>query len=135
MVRVPVLKRLYNLSDELMEYQLLDHMSYQRFCLLQDSMNVPERKTIWRLSERIGAVGPKASQQGVDEHLHRHDYIAQDAQAIDATLVAAPHQNISKDDRQKIDEGQSDWSGAKRCQRTSTRPSRRSTASATLATS
>lgn len=31
-VRILVLKRLYNLSDEQMEYQLLDRMSYQRFC-------------------------------------------------------------------------------------------------------
>ncbi|ANG63104.1 hypothetical protein A8C75_11890 [Marinobacterium aestuarii] len=30
MVRILVLKRLYNLSDEQMEYQLLDRMSYQR---------------------------------------------------------------------------------------------------------
>ncbi len=32
MVRILVLKRLYDLSDEQMEYQLLDRMSYQRFC-------------------------------------------------------------------------------------------------------
>jgi len=31
MVRILVLKRLYNLSDEQMEYQLLDRMSYKRF--------------------------------------------------------------------------------------------------------
>ena len=34
MVRIVVLKRLYNLSDEQMEYQLLDRMSYKRFCRL-----------------------------------------------------------------------------------------------------
>ena len=50
MVRILVLKRLYNLSDEQMEYQLLDRMSYQRFCLLQNSMNVPDRNTIWRFA-------------------------------------------------------------------------------------
>jgi hypothetical protein len=32
MVRILILKRLYNLCDEQMEYQLLDRMSYQRFC-------------------------------------------------------------------------------------------------------
>ena len=31
MVRILVLKRLYNLSDEQMEYQLLDRMSYNAF--------------------------------------------------------------------------------------------------------
>ncbi|MBU2768647.1 transposase, partial [Acidithiobacillus ferrivorans] len=37
MVRILVLKRLYNLSDEQMEYQLLDRHSYQRFCGLVDA--------------------------------------------------------------------------------------------------
>ena len=32
MVRILVSKRLYNLSDGQMEYQLLDRHSYQRFC-------------------------------------------------------------------------------------------------------
>lgn len=114
MVRILVLKRLYNLSEEQMEYQLLDRMSYQRFCLLQDSMNVPDRNTIWRFGERIGVDGATALLQGVDEQLHRHGYIARGGQAIDATLVPAPRQHISKDDRRKLDEGQQpQWSEAK----------------------
>ena len=65
MVRILVLKRLYNLADEQMEYQLLDRMSYQRFCLLQNSMNVPDRNTVWRFSERIRADGATALFQAV----------------------------------------------------------------------
>ena len=76
MVRILVLKRLYNLSDEQVEYQLLDGMSYQRFCLLQDSMNVPDRNTIWRFGERIGVDGSTALLHGVDAQLHRHGFIA-----------------------------------------------------------
>lgn len=64
MVRILVLKRLYNLSDEQMEYQLLDRGSYQRFCLLQDAMNVPDRNTIWRFGERLGVGGATALFQG-----------------------------------------------------------------------
>ena len=45
MVRILVLKRLYNLSDEAMEYQLLDRMSYKRFCGLADSRTIPDRTT------------------------------------------------------------------------------------------
>ena len=36
MVRILVLKYLNNLSDEQLEYQLLDRTSYQRFCMLTD---------------------------------------------------------------------------------------------------
>ena len=118
MVRVLVLKRLYNLSDEQMEYQLLDRMSYQRFCLLHHSMNVPDRNTIWRFGERIGVDGATALLQGVDAQLHRHGYIARGGQAIDATLVPAPRQRISKDEREKLKSGQEpDWSDTKRRQK------------------
>ncbi|GKS97696.1 hypothetical protein AVAK2825_24195 [Acidovorax sp. SUPP2825] len=49
-----------------MEYQLLDRMSYQRFCLLQDAMNIPDRNTLWRFAQRIGVDGATALFQGVD---------------------------------------------------------------------
>ncbi len=75
MVRILVLKQLYNLSDEQMEYQLLDRASYQRFCLLQDAMNVPDRNTIWRFGERLGVDGATVLFQGVDAQLHRHGYM------------------------------------------------------------
>jgi len=45
MVRILVLKRLYNLSDETMEYQLLDRMSYKRFRGLVDSRVIPDPAT------------------------------------------------------------------------------------------
>ncbi len=48
MVRILLLKRLYNLSDEQMEFQLLDRMSDQRFCGLSDARNIPEAPRINR---------------------------------------------------------------------------------------
>jgi IS5 family transposase len=57
MVRIPVLNRLYNLSDEQTEYQLLDRMSYKRFCGLANAINVPDRTTVWTFENRIGEVG------------------------------------------------------------------------------
>ena len=65
MVRILVVKRLYNLSDERMEYQLLDRMSYQRFCGLADSASIPDRTTIWTFENRIGEAGAKALFDGV----------------------------------------------------------------------
>lgn len=118
MARILVLKRLYNLPDEQMEFQLLDRMSYQRFCLLQDSMNVPDRNTIWRFGERIGEDGATALLHGVDAQLHRHGFIARGGQAINARLVPAPVQHIGRDDRNKLAAGlQPDWSDAKRRQK------------------
>jgi IS5 family transposase len=118
MVRVLVLKRLYNLSDEQMEYQLLDRMSYQRFCLLQDAMNIPDRNTIWRFAQRIGVDGATVLFQGVDAQLQRHGYIARSGQAIDATLEPAPRQRLDRPEREALAEGRTpDWSKAERRQR------------------
>ena len=60
MVRIVVLKRLYGLSDEQMEFQLLDRMSFKRFCGLEHSRTVPDRTTIWLFENRIGPAGAQA---------------------------------------------------------------------------
>lgn len=118
MVRVLILKCLYEPSEEHTDSQLPDRMSYQRFCLLQDSMNVPDRKTIWRFAQRIEVDGAAALLQGVDSQLQRHGYIARGGQTIHAALVPAPRKHISKEDKERLAQGNdSDWTRAKRRQK------------------
>jgi IS5 family transposase len=119
MTRILVLKRLYNLSDEQMEYQLLDRMSYQRFCGLADSASIPDRTTIWTFENRIGEAGAKALFDGVERQLLKQGYIARGGQIIDATLVPAPKQHFTKEDKEqtKQDAMPADWSPAKRRQK------------------
>ena len=76
MVRILVLKRLYNLSDEQMEYQMLDRRSYQRFCGLLDAANLPDRTTLWTFENRIGAAGAQALFSAVEQQLLKHGYVA-----------------------------------------------------------
>jgi IS5 family transposase len=119
MVRILVLKRLYNLSDEQMEYQLLDRMSYQRFCGLADSASIPDRTTIWTFENRIGEAGAKALFDGVARQLLKQGYIARGGQIIDATLVPAPKQHLTREDKEQTqqDAMPADWSPAKRRQK------------------
>lgn len=119
MVRILVLKHLHNHSDEQMEFQLLDRMSYQRFCLLSDSANVPDRNTIWHWQQRLDVDGVTALFQAVDAQLLRHGYIARCGQIIDATLVSAPIQHFTKAEKAQLDQGRipEDWSAAKRRQK------------------
>jgi len=116
MVRILVLKRLYNLSDEQMEYQLLDCMSYQRFCGLGQATNIPDRTTIWTFENRIGEAGAKALFDGVTTQLLKKGFIARGGQIIDATLVPAPKQHNSKAEKELIDQDATpvDWKPAKR---------------------
>ena len=119
MVRILMLKRLHNLSDEQTEYQLLDRMSFQRFCGLSLSRTVPDRTTIWLFENRIGAEGAQAIFQAMKHQLERKGYIARCGQLIDATIVQAPTQRNSRKDNEQIKQGQvpEDWSDAKRAQK------------------
>ncbi len=95
MVRILVLKRLYDLSDEQMEYQLLDRMSYQRFCGLAQAANIPDRTTIWTFENRIGDAGAQALFHGMPAQLLTRGFIVQGGQITDATLVPAPKQQLN----------------------------------------
>lgn len=119
MVRILVLKRLYNLSDEQMEYQLLDRMSYKRFCGLALVTNIPDRTTVWVFENRIGEAGAKALFDGVTSQLLKKGFIARGGQIIDATLVPAPRQHFTRDDKEQIKEDAmpADWKPAKRRQK------------------
>lgn len=119
MVRILFLKRFNNLSDEQTEYQLLDRMSYQRFCGLADSANIPDRTTVWTFENRIGEAGATALFDGLERQLLKHGYIARGGQIIDATLVPAPKQHFTRGDKEQIkqDAMPADWSPAKRRQK------------------
>lgn len=119
MVRILVMKRLNNLSDERMEFLLLDRLSYQRFCGLTQALNVPDRTTIWTFENRIGEAGATALFEGVTEPLLRKGFIARGAQMIDATLIPAPKQNICRKEKETIDQKAtpSDWKPAQRRQK------------------
>ena len=119
MVRILVLKRLYNLSDEQMEYQLLDRHSYQRFGGLVDAARLPDRATIWHFENRIGVNGAEALFAAVEQQILQHGYVARGGQIIDATLVPAPKQHFSRDDKEQIKKNAmpADWSPAKRRQK------------------
>lgn len=119
MVRILFIKRLNNLSDEQIEYQLLDRMSYQRFCGLSDSANIPDRTTVWTFENRIGAVGAKALFEEIDQQLFNHGFLARGGQIIDATLVPAPKQHFTREEKEQLVRGEipGEWNEAKRRQK------------------
>ena len=119
MVRILVLKRLYNLSDEQMEYQLLDRMSYKRFCGLSHAATIPDRATVWTFEQRIGEAGAQALFDGVSTQLLKKGFMARGGQIIDATLVPAPRQHNSREEGTLIKQGAmpADWKPAKRRQK------------------
>jgi len=102
-----------------MEYQLLDRMSYQRFCGLADALNIPDRTTVWTFENRIGEKGAQALFEGVTAQLLKAGYIARGGQIVDATLVLAPKQRLTHEEKNIVKEGATpaDWKPAKRRQK------------------
>jgi len=102
-----VLQALYNLSDDQMEYQLRDRLSFMRFVGLGLEDAVPDAKTLWLYREALtkaGAVEGLFNQ--FDAYLKERGYLAMGGQIIDATIVPAPRQRNSRDDNAKIKAGE-----------------------------
>jgi IS5 family transposase len=119
MLRILVLKRLYNLSEAQMEYQLLLRMSDKRFCGLANATNIPNCTTVWTFENRIGEAGAKALFDGVSAQLLTKGFIACGGQIIDAPLVPAPTQHTSRGEKDLIEQGAmpAGWKPAKRRQK------------------
>lgn len=120
MVRLLVLQQLYNLSDDALEYQVLDRGSFQHFLGLTHSARVPDAKTVWVWRERLkqhDLIGDIS--EAVSGQLARAGFIARGGQIIDASIVSAPIQRNSREENAAIGRGETpeDWSDAKRAQK------------------
>jgi IS5 family transposase len=74
---------------------------------------------VWVFENRIGPVGAKALFDGVSAQLLKKGFIARGGQIIDATLVPAPRQHNSRDEKEVLEQGAlpADWKPAKRRQK------------------
>ncbi len=120
MIRLLVLQQLYNLSDEALEYQVLDRSSFQRFAGLEHSGRVPDAKTLWVWRERLkkqDLIGDIS--EGVGRQLSKAGFIARGGQIIDASIVTVPIQRNRREENEKIAQGEvpEDWNDAKRAQK------------------
>jgi IS5 family transposase len=115
-----ILQSLYNLSDEAMEYQVLDRYSFSRFLGLHAGSKVPDATTLWRFREDLALAGVvERLFQRFDELLREAGLTAQKGQIIDATIVRVPVQRNSRDENKRIKDGDvpEDWSANKRRQK------------------
>lgn len=120
MVKLLVLKQLYNLSDDQVEYQALDRATFQRFLGLSSSSRIPDAKTFWTFQQTLLNVGAAAViTEAVQQQLAGAGYVARNGQLIDASIVRAPIQHFTKAEKETLAQGKipEDWSPAKRAQK------------------
>ena len=57
MFKILILQRYYNLSDEQVEYQINDRMSFMRFLDLTIADDIPDSRTVWFFREQLTDLG------------------------------------------------------------------------------
>lgn len=120
MFKLLVLQQLYNLSDDGIEYQVRDRLSFMRFLGLQMEDRVPDAKTVWLFRERLKTLAlVDVLFNRFHEQLARHGYVARAGQMIDATFVEAPRQRNSLEENEAIKAGTppEDWPKNKKQQK------------------
>jgi IS5 family transposase len=106
MFKVLVLQRLYNLSDEQMEYQINDRLSFQKFLGITLSDPAPDQKTIWLFREDMGRNGGVEKLfSRFDRHLSEQGIMGREGKIVDASFVEVPRQRNSREDNQTIKSG------------------------------
>ena len=107
MFKILILQSLYNLSDDQMEYQILDRRSFMRFLGLKISDKVPDSKTIWKFRETLLDEGViEVVFYRFNDMLDQHNLFAQTGQIVDASFVEAPRQRNSREENSLIKAGQ-----------------------------
>jgi len=106
MFKILILQRYYNLSDEQLEYQINDRMSFMRFLDLTLADDIPDSRTIWVFSERLTDLGlVKELFDLFEEFLQKLNLIAHEGKLVDASFVEAPRQRNSRDENTELKSG------------------------------
>jgi transposase, IS5 family len=101
-----VLCELYNLSDEQLEYQVRDRLSFMRFLGLGLEDRVPDATTLWLYCEQLAQVGAVEELfAAFDGHLKAQGWLAMGGQMIDASIVPVPRQRNGRDENATIKAG------------------------------
>jgi transposase, IS5 family len=106
MFKILILQRLYNLSDEQIEFQINDRLSFQRFLGMRWGETVPDFTTVWYFREdltKAEAIKPlfdKFTQQLEDQKV-----ITKVGTIIDASFVEVPRQRNTREENEIIKSG------------------------------
>ena len=111
MFKILILQEYYGLSDDQMEFQLLDRLSFQNFIGqgLQDI--VPDAKTIWLYRNNLTKAGVLDTLFiKLGKQLERHGLIAKKGIMVDASFAKVPIQRNTPEENEQIKTGKTpDW--------------------------
>jgi len=98
-----IIQSLYNISDEQLEFQIVDRASFKRFLGLKSSDKVPDSRTFWLFREQLIEKGLILSLFKIfNEALDTAGILANEGKIIDASFVEVPRQRNNKDENKHI---------------------------------
>ena len=108
MFKVLVVQAQHNLSDARMEFMIRDRLSWMRFFGFDLGGTMPDENTIRHYRNRLSESGTLgALMEAFDQQLHEQGYLAMGGQIVDATLVPAPKQRNTEDEKAAVKAGRS----------------------------
>ena len=108
MFKVLVVQAQHNLSDARMEFMIRDRLSWMRFFGFDLGGAMPDENTIRHYRNRLTETGTlEALMQAFEQQLREAGYLAMGGQIVDATLVPAPKQRNTEDEKAAIKAGKS----------------------------
>ena len=122
MFKMLILQNLYGVSDEALEYQVSDRLTFMPFLGIDLAGTVPDAKTVWLFRERLreGEVFNRLFEQ-FHRALAAQGVKLSSGQIVDASFVEAPRQCNTREENETIKDGAipKDWprNAAKRCQK------------------
>jgi len=115
-----VLKSMYNLSFEKLEYHIKDRLSFQRFLGICLGDRVPDANTFWDYNEAVTnkAIIDEVFDQ-LGQQLEAKGLLMNNGSIVDASIVDAPVQRNTREENEKIKNGErpGGWSRNKASQK------------------
>ena len=108
MFKILIVQAQHNLSDDRAEFLITDRLSFMRFLGLDLNDRVPDAKTIWLFRERLTKAGAMDKLFAAFETaLQDQGYKPVGGQIVDASLIAAPRQRMTKEEKERAKAGES----------------------------
>jgi transposase, IS5 family len=110
--KILVIQAANSLSGERTEFLISDRLSFMRFLGLGFADRVPDARTIWLFREKLTwaeAIQPLFDR--FDATIRASGVIAMGGQIVDASLIAAPKQRNTEDEKEDLKQGRipQDW--------------------------
>lgn len=104
--KILVVQDLYGLSDNQIQFHLIDRFSFRRFVGIGTEDRIPDEKTVWFFREQLTKNG--AIEKLFDKFnrfLEQNGFKAQKGMIVDANIVEVPKQRNSRDENKQIKNG------------------------------